>query len=129
MATKQAALPKTWEAFCKQTGRDPKALPNTKGLDEKTKNRVLAVFILPLVIKHVNGDNQPDYTNSDQWKYEPRWVVNANKKNPSGVDLSYFDYDYWLAITFVGPAFVFTSVPGLQHVTKYFKKHYEALYL
>lgn len=129
MATKQTALPKTWEAFCKQTGRDPKALPNTKGLDEKTKNRVLAVFILPLVIKHVNGDTQPDYTNSGQTKYEPLWVVNANKKNPSGVGLSYDGYGSWHTRTNVGPAFVFTSMPGLQHVTKYFKKHYEALYL
>lgn len=129
MATKTAILPKTWEAFCKQTGRDPKALPNTKGLDEKTKNRILAVFILPLVIKHVNGDDQPDYTNTDQWKYEPRWVVKASKKNPSGVGLSYVGYDLWLADTDVGPAFVFTSIPGLQHVTKHFIKYYEALYV
>lgn len=129
MATKQTALPKTWEAFCKQTGRDPKALPNTKGLDEKTKNRIVAAFVLPLVINHVNGDNQPDYTNTDQWKYEPRWVVKANKKNPSGVGLSYYDCVFWNSYSLVSPAFVFTSVSGLQHVTKYFIKYYEALYI
>jgi len=128
MATKKTALPKTWEAFCKQTGRNPKLLPTIKGGTKKEVNRAIAGFILPLVIAHCN-EGPLDYTDTSQWKYYPRWVVKANKKNPSGFGLSYHDYDIWNTDANCGPAFSFFSVKALLHVTKYFKKYYEHLYL
>lgn len=130
MATKKRTLPKTWAEYCKLTGRNPKAFPDTSMYEtEKDKRNAIANFILPLVIKYCNGDTPPNYHESDEYKYEPRWRVKADKKRPSGFGLSYCDYDFWTSNSYCGPRFAFIRLADLIHVTKYFVKYYEDLML
>ena len=77
-------LPTTWAEFCKLTGRNPKELPDVSVLDKREQKRKIADHKLALIIAYCNGDVKPDYTNTNQWKYEPVFKVIADKKNPAG---------------------------------------------
>lgn len=128
MAIKKTKLPETWEEFCKQTGRDPKILPDVSVYDDRDKKNAIANFKLPLIIRHCNG-RQLNYNDSDEIKYEIWWEVIADKDQPSGLGLSYHDCDGWYTLTTCGPRFAYASVEILKHMVKYFKELFEDLYL
>lgn len=122
-------LPTTWAEFCKLTGRKSKDLPDVSALDKRTGRRVLADFKLGLIIAYCNENKKPDYTDTNQWKYEPWFKVITDKKHPHGCGLSYYYYYSRGTGTNCGPRLCFLSLDALKHVVKHFIKLYCDLYL
>jgi hypothetical protein len=113
---KELVFPKTWEDFCKQTGRDPVKLPDVSAYDERDKKHAVADFKLTHMIRYVNAD-KVDHTNSSQTKYEIWWWITKDSSG-SGLGLSYSRYANWDTITGCGPRFCFLNYDHMKQAAE-----------
>ena len=122
-----------WEDYFKFKGLDPKNLPDVSMVLPESRKRIIANYILEIIIGVENdskeGDIFPDYTDRNQRKYEPWLEVIANEKNPTGVGLAYGDCDDWYTATAVGVRLVTRNPETCKAVFEQFKSLYEDLYL
>lgn len=116
MSTKNQALPTSWEEFCKQTGRDPLALPDTSVYEEANKAQAIANFKLNLLIPHCNKKQ----ITATERHYEIWWEKVEDVSRPSGLGLRYDDCDDWRTGTNCGPRFAYVSPDVAKHMGKYF---------
>lgn len=126
---------KTIEAAFKATKRNPKALPNVSKLPEQERQITIDNYKLMVVVEALNQEAnagkiwKPDYTNSNQYKYEPVFGVAANKKHPSGFGFSYSHFVLWFTYTNVGSRLCFINKEVMQYAQKKFKKLYLSVIL
>lgn len=116
--TSKQAFPKTWEEYCKQTGRDPKIIPDVSVYEDRDKKHAIADFKLTLMIRHINVD-EVNYKYSGQTKREIWWDVVQDNSRPSGLGLSFYDCAYWHTTTYCGPRFAYLSVEAVEHAVKH----------
>jgi len=121
---------KTFEGACKALKLDPaKVLPKVNGFPKEHQEALIAHAKLIIIAQALNGGWQPDWNNSDEYKYWPYFRVIPNNKSLSGFGLSYSDYDFWSANTCVGSRLCFKSSELAEYAGKQFKVLYEASYL
>jgi len=90
-----------------------------EGLTRPTDSpRETAVRIIEAVIEVLNEGVKVDHSNSDQDKYEPRFIYK------SGLGLSYFVYDIWSTDTYCGPRLCYLNYDVMLHGVKILDKQY-----
>lgn len=104
----------TWEDVLRESGKTEEEIyqgdRSKHGRAEKRLETMVAVL---------NQDPSfPDYNNSDQLKYEPRF-------NLSGSWLSYYNYGVWSTGSNVGSRLCFKNLNLLLHAVKYFLNDYK----
>ncbi len=91
---------KSFKAACKTQRENPTAKKFTTGsIDTR------AYEMLKVIVKAINGpEYEPDYENTNQYKYEILWRYDAQKKR-----FSYHYYRNWPTFTFAGARLQFES--------------------
>lgn len=130
MATAKKTKLDTWEKVCKHKGISPVIPFDVSMLPKAQQNYLIAAHKLPIIIAAVNNDaNFPDYTNTDQWKYELWPRIIADKERPSGFALSYDVYGLWATRSTVGVRFAFKSREIAKSTFEDFKELFEHFFL
>lgn len=75
---------------------------------------------LKLIVKAYNKNEIPDYNNSNQRKYEPRFWLDS-----SGAGFSSFDFDLWSTASNVGAHLVYLNSDNLRDAVGKFLDIYE----
>jgi hypothetical protein len=112
-----------FEAACKITGDDPTQLPIVEHVAARHQKRLLSDYKLSIIAEALKDNKKVDYT-TNQFKYNSVFRVKATKKNPSGVGLSYGDYDYWRASSGVGVRLCFPN----RDTESFFGQHFLGLH-
>ena len=120
---------KTFEDACKALKLSPKALPDVSGLPEKHRNALIAHYKLVIIAEALNEGWQPNWNDSDEYKYYPWFEIKANKKKPAGFGFSYTHYDFWSTHTTVGSRLCFKSRELSDYAAKQFEKLYVEYFL
>jgi hypothetical protein len=87
---------------------------------------VVAYKKLKLIIKVINEDFVPDFTNQSQQKWYPWFKVGSSG---SGFDLSYAGYYYDYSYAIVGSRLCFETKEKCQYVAEQFRDLYEQFLL
>jgi hypothetical protein len=119
---------KTFEDACKALKR-PTTLPVVKGLPAKHQEAVVAHYKLVTIAEAINEGWQPNWNDSDEYKYHPYFYVKASGKKPSGFGLSFDGAVSWYTTTGVGSRLCFKSRELAEYAGKKFIKLYEQAYL
>ena len=85
------------------------------GLEDLSPNEV-AYRRLKLIIKAFNEGWEPDWTNSNEYKYFTRFVMDSS----SGAGSSYYVFGYWRTSSGAGSRLCFKSSDLAVHVGKLF---------
>lgn len=109
----------SFEAACKITGRDPKAVPIVTHLSKKDQeyhiaNHKLLVIADGLKVEYSKKNKlketwKPNYNDTNQSKYETYFWVNASDDKPSGFGFSGAHCVNWYTLTHVGSRFAFPT--------------------
>lgn len=98
----------TFNAACSITGDNAKKLPVVSGIKPRNRKRLIADHKLSVIAEALGGGN-PDYTNTNEYKYYAVFAVKADMKRKSGFGLSYYAYDNWRSDSFVGVRLCFPT--------------------
>jgi kynurenine formamidase len=120
---------KTFEDACEALGLDPTKLPDVSMLPEKNQKAIVAHYKLIVVTDAVNEGWQPNWDDSNEWKYYPWFDVEASEEKPSGSGLSCNVCDSWSTGTSVGSRLCFKSAELAEYAGKQFKPFYEEYFL
>lgn len=82
----------------------------------------VAYKVLKLGISVLNEGKIPDHSDSDQYKYEPRFIYK------SGLGLSYRGSDDWHTNTAVGPRLCYLNYDALLKGVEVMKEYYHTFY-
>lgn len=116
---------KKWEDYFEHKGLDPKAMPDVSMLPVQYHKPLIAQYKLEVIIEVENDGWVADYTNHNQIKYSPWFIVKADEKRKSGFGLSYGDYDGWMSVTDVGVRLSMKDVATVEAVANQFIDLYE----
>ena len=117
---------KTFEDACKALNIDATAImPNFDVFPEKHRKAMTAHAKLIIIAEALNEGWQPDWNNSDQWKYYPWFEVEADEQRPAGFGFSYAYYGLWHSCTNVGSRLCFKS----RELALYAGKEFGQLYI
>jgi len=119
----------TWQQAFKIKGLDPKKMPDVSMLPAAYQKPLIAHYKLNVVAEVLNDEWKPDYSNSNQVKYTPWFLVETTSKKPSGSGLSYLNYGRWTTTTFCGVRLCYKDRATAEYAGKTFKKLYEDLFL
>lgn len=116
----------SWEKACKRAKVDPKVLPSVKNLPPIFSDALVATYQWWVVTRAVNTRKdgtvwEPNYNNGE-WKYEPRFIIEASDAKPSGFGYSHAAYGYWDAFTSVGSRLCCETSAQVYHINKHFEK-------
>ena len=115
---------KTFEDACKVKGLDPLALPEVSMLPVEHQNALVATYKLFVVTEALNEGWKPNWNDSDEEKYFPFFLVDADEEHTGGTGLSYIDYDYRFQFSFVGSRLCFQN----SELAKYAGTQFADLY-
>lgn len=120
----------TFEAACEVAKVNPSVLPDVSQLPEKYQKWLIAGYKLAIITQAINTDEtgkvwEPDYNNSNQFKYYPWFRVEASEDKPSGFGFSSSYFGYGLTHTNLGSRLCFDTTEKVDHV----QEHFEDLYL
>lgn len=100
---------KTFAQACKIAKVDSKKLPDVSMLPKKHQKSFIAYFKLIIIAQAINEGWEPDWNNSNEYKYTPWFEVKADKKRPAGFGFSAAGYGTWRTFTAVGSRLCFKS--------------------
>ena len=109
--------------------------PTFKDVDESERKYTLAAWRWRQIVKALNTiaspdkEWKPDWSNSNEWKYNPYAWFKKNKSHPSGFGFSFAHYVFTRTGTYVGSRLVFNTYDAQAYAVKKFKKVYEAYML
>jgi hypothetical protein len=115
---------KTFEDACRERSVDPNALPDVSMLPERHRKSMVAYFKLCIIVEAINDGWEPDYSNTDQFKYFPYFAVEADTDRPSGFGFSDANYVSWGARTAVGSRLCFSTREMALYAAEQFKDLY-----
>jgi len=118
-------LPVNWSEVCNQLKIDERLPFDLSMLPLVERNYMVAAYKLPYIVRAINGDWNSDYTNENQYKYFPYFIVKTDG-NVSGSGRSCHVYGHWRAAAFVGVRLCFENKEKVEHCVKYFLPEYEA---
>lgn len=113
---------KTFEDACNELGLDPeKVIPDFSCYPEPDQKAMIAHAKLIIITKAANkleNNNEewiPDYTNIDQYKYEPWFIMDEGS---SGFRCG--DYGHWGTHAFVGSRLCFKTREECEYIAEQF---------
>ncbi|WP_438423094.1 hypothetical protein [Aquimarina macrocephali] len=122
---------KTFEEACKVEGLDPeKVIPDFSCYPEKDRASMIAHSKLVIIVRAANrlaNDGKewiPDFTNSDEWKYEPWFDL---EEGSSGFRCD--GYADWAAGSDVGSRLCFISREVCKYIANQFIETYKEYFL
>jgi len=110
----------TYEECEKKAGLIPGTLPNVEGLPEKYRKSQVADFMLAVVCEAHNDGWEPNFNDTDEYKYSMWPTVDANEQQPTGFGLSYPGCDLWTSRTDCGSRHLLKSRTIAIHIQKQF---------
>lgn len=105
---------KSFEDACKEISVNPKSVFTSEDSKDERAYKKLKV-----IVKALNEGWEPDYTNSNQYKYEPRFY-----DFQSGFGFSWTACGYWVTVTTVGSRLCFKSRELALYAAEQFKEIY-----
>ncbi len=118
---------KTWEDICVALNIDPvTSVAFAEQLPDEDKAPVLAFFKLSKLSKATYGDKQPDWSNSEEYKWWP-WFDMDDDNIPSGFGFSCTYSSFWNAYTTVGSRLCYPTEAMAEHAGKHFIDWYRDL--
>jgi len=116
---------KTFEDACKKLGIEPN-LPVVENLPVKHQGATIAMYKLGVIAEALNEGWKPDYSDHNEWKYEPWWTVTSISKNgKTASGLSFDGADRWRTGTYVGSRLCFKSRELCEYAAEHFLDLYE----
>ncbi len=120
----------TFEAACEVAKVNPLHLPEVSMIPEKFQKWILANYKLAIITQAINTDEkgkvwEPNYNDSNQWKYYPYFWVEASEEKPSGFAFSHSLYDYGVTNASLGSRLCFDNSAKVDHI----QEHFEELFL
>lgn len=109
---------KDWKTVCK-VNKISEKLPTLSEIPKEFRTRMIADYQIMQVAKALNGNWKANFSDHNQYKYTPYFIVKT-----SGFGFSLTDCAYWHANTAVGSRLCFESAEKALHAGKYFKKLY-----
>lgn len=119
---------KTFEDACKAKGYQP-GIPDFSNAPEKHRKALAAHFQLIIIAEAINEGWQPNWADTDEYKYQLWPDIDEDTKKPSGFGLSCDDFDYWLSDTLVGSRLCFQSRKKAQYCFNTFHQLWEDYFL
>lgn len=117
---------KTFEDACNALKLNPATvIPNFATMPEKHQKALVAHTKLIIIVEAVNEGWTPDWSNTDERKFELWPDIEKDETKPSGFGLSCFAYDGWCTTTHVGSRLCFKSREVAQYTFETFKELYE----
>ena len=117
---------KTFEDACKALNLDPATIiPDFSLFPESDRQAMIDHAKLIIIAKAINGDWVPDWTNSNERKHYPWFVMGSS----SGVGFSCDDDDYWAAYSGVGSRLCFESSEKAKYVGDQFQDLYKSYFV
>lgn len=110
---------KTFEDACAAIGVSPNTVPDLSALPEADNKSMTAFYKLRIIAQALNEGWQPNWSDSNEWKWLP-WF--DEKKSGSG--LSFDAADYWFTGTDVGSRLCFKSKQLCEYAAKQFADLY-----
>jgi len=120
---------KTFEDACAALNLKPELLPDVSALSEKHRKALTAHYKLIIVAEALNEGWQPNWNDSDEYKYFPWFEIEANDENPSGFGFSRTFYVRWRAGTAVGSRLCFKTRELAEYAGKQFSELYKEYFL
>ena len=119
---------KTFEDACKALNYDAE-LPNFSKVPEKHKKALEAHYQLIIIAEAINEGWQPDWNNTDEYKYELFPDIEENKSKLSGFGLAYNFCVDWGSDTIVGSRLCFQDTDKAKYCFETFKELWETYFL
>jgi hypothetical protein len=89
--------PKTFEEACKARGYDPATvLPDVSKFPEKHQKAMIAYSKLIIITEAINEGKEPDWNDSDEYKWYPWMDMEVDDNNPSGFRFYAAFYDFYV---------------------------------
>lgn len=120
---------KSFEDACKAVNIDPKALPEVSMLPAIHQKAIVAHYKLIIIAEAINDGWQPNWNDSNEWKYFPWFEVEADEDRPAGFGFSYSYYDIWPSSTLVGSRLCFKTRETAIYAGKQFEDLYKDMML
>ena len=120
---------KTFEDALKALNLVGLAIPDFSMLPKKHEKAMLAHFKLVLIAEALNGGWQPNWNDSNEYKYAPWPWVNADDEHTSGTGLSCDYCGLWVSLTCVGSRLCYQSRDIAKYAFEQFKDLYEDYFL
>lgn len=115
---------KTYEDACKALGIEPPVIDFSM-MPQKHQKALTAHSKLIIIAEAVNEGWTPNWSDTDEYKYELFPDVIEDSSKPSGFELSYHGCVSWGTDTYVGSRLCFKSREVAKHTFETFKKLYE----
>ncbi len=115
---------KTFEDACTSLGIEP-FVPDFSATPVKHQKALAAHYKLVIIVEALNEGWQPDWSNTDEYKYELWPDIEKDESKPSGFGLSYDDCVRWITDTTVGSRLCFKSREVAKYAFEQFKELYE----
>ena len=119
----------TFEKACEKVGVNATKLPEVSMLPEKHQKSIVAYFKLIIIAQAINDGWEPNWHDTNEWKYYPWFYVKATEEKKSGFGLSYHDYRYGCSLTVVGSRLVFKSREAARFCGETFTDLYNDYFL
>lgn len=114
----------SFKAACKAQGI-PSVLPDVSALPEMHQKSILAFYMLTIIIQALNAGWVPDWSNHNEYKYYNWFLIEADKKRPSGFGVSGSYYTPSGTSANVGSRLCFKTRELAQYAREQFKDLYQ----
>lgn len=115
---------KTFEDACKALNISPQ-VPDFSASPAKHQKALAAHYKLIIIVEAVNEGWQPNWADTDEYKYELWPDIEEDSSKPSGFGLSCNDCVGWDTFTHVGSRLCFKSREVAMYTFETFKQLYE----
>ncbi len=120
---------KTFEDACAKLGIEPAPLPEVGHLPQEFHAPIINHYKAMVITKALNDGWTPDYTDNDQWKYEPRFWIVKDEDAPGGVGFGASLCGFWATCASCGSRLCFASAELCIYATIQFEDIYSGLLL
>jgi hypothetical protein len=120
---------KTFEDACAALQLSPTALPDFSMMPEKHQKALLAHAKLIIVAEALNAGWQPNWNDTDEYKYVPWFEIDASEDKPSGFGFSGSYCDFWYSGARVGSRLCFRTRDLALYAGKQFEELYKDYFL
>lgn len=116
---------KTYEDACAALQLDVNALPDVSMLPEKHRKGVTAFCKLVIITAALNQGWEPNWNDTDEYKYSTWHGIEASEEQPAGFGFSHSDYVTTLSHSHVGSRLSYRT----RELALYSAKQFEAEWL
>ncbi len=114
---------KSFEDACKHLGINPNDLPAVDMLPEKDRKSIIASYKLIVIIRALNEEWEPDWSNWNELKYY-NWFYVEEGKDPRSSGFRYHGASSAYAYTHTGSRLCFKNKELAQYAAEQFKELY-----